>query len=173
MSQFVLDRSPRGLLELTGSDRVSFLQGMVSNDVAALTPGICCHAALLDTTGHILADLHIHARLDSLLIETNPATLNLLHVTLDKFLIMEDVQITDVSDQWSVLSVLGTEPFELPADLLPVAYPTSFPILPGMDLWLLASDKAPAWQSLLAAGFAPLTAEEADALRIEAGIPKL
>ena len=167
----ILDRSPPGLLELSGSDRAAFLQGMVSNDVAALTPGSDCHAALLDTTGHILADLFVHARPDMLLLETDPATLGVLHTTLDKFLIMEDVQIADVSSQWAVVSVLGSTGFDLPADLLASAYPTSFPILPGVDLWLPDSKDA-AWNTLLAAGFVPMTAEEAEALRVDAGIPK-
>lgn len=169
---FVLDRSPRGVLQLTGPDRAAFLQGMVSNDVAALQPGSSCHAALLDATGHLLADLFVHARPEALLLETDPETLSVLHTTLDKFLIMEDVQIADVSAQWAVVSVLGADTFDLPAALLPSAYPTSFPILPGIDLWLPQAEKDAAWQTLLAAGFSPMTAEEADALRIEAGIPK-
>ena len=173
MSQlFVLDRSPRGVLQLTGPDRAAFLQGMVSNDVAALQPGSSCHAALLDATGHILADLFVHARLDTLLLETDSETLSIVHTTLDKFLIMEDVQIADASRQWAVVSVLGAEMFDLPAALLPHAYPTSFPILPGIDLWLPPAEKDAAWRSLLAAGFSPMTAEEAEALRIEVGIPK-
>ena len=172
MSQFVLDRSPLAVLELAGADRALFLQGMVSNDVVSLAPGSSCHAALLDATGHILADLFVHARPELLLLETDPACLASLHQTLGKFLIMEDVQIADVSGRWAIVSVLGAADFELPADLLPLAYPTSFPVLPGVDLWLPAGIKDAAWRSLLAAGFVPLTAEDAEARRIEAGIPK-
>ncbi|MGI4788116.1 MAG: YgfZ/GcvT domain-containing protein [Janthinobacterium lividum] len=172
---FVLDRSPRGLLELTGSDRVSFLQGMVSNDVAGLVPGTHRHAALLDSTGHILADLHVHGRDESLLVETDPATLDTLHTTLEKFLIMEDVQIVDVSGQWAIVSVLGQEASTLLSqtpDLPGEASLTSFPIAPGVDLWLPASEKVAVWEVLLAAGASALSAEDADALRIEGGIPK-
>ena len=172
MSRFVLDRSPCGVLELTGSDRASFLQGMVSNDVAALTPGTSCHAALLDTTGHILADLHVHARAASLVLETDLATLNILHTTLDKFLIMEDVQIADVSSRWAVVSVFDDFSSSLPMDMLGEAFPTSFPILPGTDLWLPVAEKTAALRSLLAAGFALMTAEDAEARRVDASIPK-
>ena len=164
MSQlFVLDRSPRGLLALTGDDRETFLQGMVSNDVVGIPEGETRHAALLDATGHILADLHVRSQpADTLLIETDPATLSVLRSTLDKFLIMEDVQIADLSAQYAALSVYGEN-----AELV-----SAFSILPGRDIWALAEEKEAVWDGLLADGFVPMTAEEADALRIEAGIPK-
>lgn len=164
MSQlFVLDRSPRGLLALTGADRETFLQGMVSNDVVGIPYGETRHAALLDATGHILADLHVWTQPpDTLLIETDPATLSVLHSALDKFLIMEDVQISDLSAQYAVLSVYGEN-----AELV-----STFPILPGRDIWAAAEEKEAVWNSLLADRFVPMTIEDADALRIEVGIPK-
>ena len=164
MSQlFVLDRSPRGLLALTGDDRETFLQGMVSNDVVGIPEGETRHAALLDATGHILADLHVRSQpADTLLIETDPATLSVLRSTLDKFLIMEDVQIADLSARYAALSVYGEN-----AELV-----SAFSILPGRDIWALAEEKEAVWDGLLADGFVPMTAEEAEALRIEAGIPK-
>jgi len=151
----ILDRSPRGFLELTGADRETFLQGMVSNNVVGLHKSYTCHACLLDTTGHILADLHIHARPDVLLVETDPVCLEVLSATLSKFLIMEDVQIADASDQWAIISVFGVL--------------RSFP---ANDLWLPAAEKDDAWSALLALGAVPLSTEDAEALRIEAGVPK-
>jgi len=170
---FMLDRSPRGILELTGSDREAFLQGMVSNDVVGLSAGDTRHAALLDTTGHILADLHIHARPNALIIETDPACLGVLSVTLNKFLIMEDVQIADVSSDYAVVSVLfGTDG----SDQFPVlklwTSSTSFPVAAGIDLWIPVAEKAAVWSQLLDAGAVSLSAEDAEALRIEAGLPK-
>ncbi len=171
----ILDRSPCGILELTGADRETFLQGMVSNNVVGLAAGDTRHAALLDTTGHILADLHIHARPDTLVVETDPACLEVLSATLNRFLIMEDVQIADVSDQWAVVAVLGEQPADF-LELLPAlpghAAAASFPIPPGVDLWLPAAEKDAARNILLDAGAVPLSAEDAEALRIDAGIPK-
>ena len=175
MSQlFVLDRSPRGILELTGVDRETFLQGMISNDVVGLPAGITRHAALLDSTGHILADLHIRARPDSLLIEADPACLEALSVTLNKFLIMDDVEIADVSAEWAIVSVYGgmeAEPVLLPG-MSAEGFSSSFPILPGADCWLPAENKDAAWDAFLEAGAVPFSAEEAEALRVDAGVPK-
>lgn len=170
---FVLDRSPRGMLVLTGHDREKFLQGMVSNDVVGIPSGITRHAALLDVTGHILADLHVWALPDTLFIETDPACLDTLFSTLNKFLIMEDVQIADWSAQYAVLSVYGerADQTSLPG-ISAEMVSTGFPILPGVDLWVLSGEKENAWCKLLATGAVPLTAEDTEALRIEAGIPK-
>ena len=118
-------------------------------------PATCCHAALLDSTGHILADLHVHAFPDALVVETDPACLPTLHETLDKFLIMEDVTLTDVSDQWAIFSVLGDGAAPL-TDLARREAPASVPLAPGFDLWLPAAEASAAGEALTAAGAVPL-----------------
>src|ERR1700759_1445630 len=55
----LLDRSERGKLALTGAEAKSFLQGQVSNDVEALTPGRGCYAVFLTPKGKMLGDLRI------------------------------------------------------------------------------------------------------------------
>lgn len=166
----VWERSPRGLLELRGVDRGTFLQGMVSNDVLALAPGDACHAALLDSTGHILADLHVHAFPDALIVETDPACLTTLRETLDKLLIMEDVTLTDVSDQWVIWALLGEGSGRL-NDLPGAKRSLPIPLAPGFDLWLPVADTSAARQALTGAGFPLLSQEAVETLRVEAGIP--
>ena len=166
----VYDRRHRGLLELRGADRKTFLQGMVSNDVSALRPGQGCHAALLDSTGHILADLRIHAFPDFFLLETDPSCLPTLTATLDKLLIMEDVQLANVTDQWATLTVLGKETpdfSDLPGEVRPISYL----IGPGLDLWLSPSDRASALENFISAGAILLGDEGWETLRVEAGLP--
>ena len=162
----IWERSPVGLLELRGTDRTAFLQGMVSNDVAALALGGVCHAALLDSTGHIWADLRVHAFAESLVIETDLASFSTLKETLDKFLIMEEVTLTDVSGQWVLWSVLGEGAARL-SDLPGEPRPLSFPLAAGFDLWLT---KAEAENDLLPT-LPRLSAEAAETLRVEAGLP--
>ena len=166
----VWERSPRGLLELRGTDRHTFLQGMISNDVLVLAPGASCHAALLDSTGHILADLHVHAFPDVLVVETDPTCLTTLHATLDKLLIMEDVTLTDVSDQWVIFSILVEGAARL-SDLPGEKRSLAVPLAPGYDLWLPAAERDAVWEALTAASAIPLDEDAAEALRVEAAIP--
>ncbi len=158
----VWNRSPRGLLELRGTDRASFLQGMVSNDVQALAPGQVCHAALLDTTGHVLADLHVHAFADTLIVETNSECLPVLSQTLSKLLIMEDVTLSDVSADWAIVTVLGDGADDVPG----MKRLSSAPFPAAFDLWL------PAAETLAVPGAVTLTDDEAETRRVEAGTPK-
>ena len=53
----LIDLSFRVQVRMTGEDRISFLQGMISNDVKALRPGEGCAATLLTEQGRIVADL--------------------------------------------------------------------------------------------------------------------
>jgi folate-binding protein YgfZ len=57
----LVDRSERGKLALTGSGAAEFLNGQVTNDVAALTPGEGCYAAFLTHKGKMLGDLRVLA----------------------------------------------------------------------------------------------------------------
>jgi aminomethyltransferase len=55
----LVDRSETGKLALTGPDAKAFLNGQLSNDIEALTPGSGCYAALLTHKGKMLADLRV------------------------------------------------------------------------------------------------------------------
>lgn len=97
-----------GLIEVTGADRVGWLNGMVSNDVAALGPGHAsgdCHALLLTHRGAIIADLHVVWRADRFwLLVARDAVAGTL-TALEKFIVADDVTLTDASDahaQWTL-----------------------------------------------------------------------
>lgn len=186
------DRSWRSVLRLTGPDRQTFLQGMVSNDVLALAPGQGCRAAFLDTTGHVLADLRVYALSDALLIETDPRCLRRLAETLDKYLIMEDVEIADISGEMAILSLQGDGALTALARVLSAPVPAPAPLgisevtpldsitgllanrsqdpMPGYDLWLPVADAPGVWETLVTSGIVPVGEEAAEMLRVEAGI---
>jgi folate-binding protein YgfZ len=96
-----------GIVRLSGPDRVSWLQGMVTNDVAKLIPGSGCYAAHLTPQGKIVAHMHVFADEDALWLSLERAAIPNLLSAFDKLLIMEDVQVLDVSDDYSVLAVMG------------------------------------------------------------------
>src|SRR5260370_40783422 len=71
MSQsFIAPRSPRGLIAVSGEDRVAFLQGLVSNDVTRVSETRAIHAALLTPQGKYLHDFFVMALGDVRLLET-------------------------------------------------------------------------------------------------------
>ena len=101
-------RTRRGRIKLTGRDRQSFLQGMVSNDVAALAPGTGCYAFMLQATGQVIGDMRVLCTPDYLLLDVEPEQAAFVCETLEKYLIMEKCRITDVSGETSQILVGGT-----------------------------------------------------------------
>src|SRR5262245_33160069 len=63
------DRSSRGRLLVTGADRRSYLQGLLTNDIAALTAGTGCYAAYLTAQGRMIADLRVFETGDSVVVD--------------------------------------------------------------------------------------------------------
>lgn len=104
---FFVPRSERGRLRLSGRDRQTFLQGMVTNDVARLSPGGGCYAFLLDATGHVLSDARILCAPDYLLLDVEPGLASFVAETLERYLIMEKCRIADVSGETGQLFLGG------------------------------------------------------------------
>jgi tRNA-modifying protein YgfZ len=97
MTPLYYAETPRDVLALTGRDRASFLQGMVTNDVLSLTPGQSCYAFHLDATGHVLADMYVLCQEERLLLVTEPGMGETLAALLDGYLVMERVKIAPLT----------------------------------------------------------------------------
>jgi aminomethyltransferase len=78
-----------GWLRVMGSDRVRWLNGMVTNAIQPLAPGQGCYNFVLNAQGRIQGDLNAFAQPDSLLLETPSA--GRLATLFDRFIIMDDV----------------------------------------------------------------------------------
>jgi folate-binding protein YgfZ len=103
----LFDRSGEGRLRLTGADRASWLQGLVTNDVAALTPGRGCYAAYLTPQGRMICDLRVLALADALLLDLPASKTNAVRERFDTFIITEDVAVEDVTPTLRRLGVHG------------------------------------------------------------------
>ena len=103
----LMDCPHRGLLKLTGSDRVDFLHRMVSNSVKDLSPGQPRRAFILTAKGRILADLLIVHEAQYTLIDLDVHQADTVATELDNLLFGEDVQIENLSDSYHRLSLHG------------------------------------------------------------------
>ncbi len=88
----------RGVLAIAGADRTSFLQGLVSNDVTAATPGRAVWAALLTPQGKWLADFFILADADRLLLDCERAQADMLLQRLRRYRLRAAAELSDQSD---------------------------------------------------------------------------
>lgn len=182
------DISHLGLLQVTGKDRLSFLNGLLTNDFLKLGTGNGLRSALLNTKARVLADLHIYSREEDLLIDTGDAQASKVKEILDRFIITEDVQLKDVAPEYVHLTIQGHESTNHVSALLgsmveikPLQHRMIGPAMiinrdrtgqTGYDL-IVPNDEAEAvWQGLLLKGVTPVGQDALEILRLEAGYPR-
>lgn len=100
----------RGVLEVSGPDRVAFLQGLVSNDVSKIPPGEAAWSALLTPQGKWLADFFVIPHGDSLLLDAERAQVPGLVQRLSRFRLRSRVDLRDASGDWHVHAAWGSAP---------------------------------------------------------------
>jgi aminomethyltransferase len=105
----VIDRTDRAFLTGSGPDAADYLHRMTSNEVKGLAPGQGRYALQLDVQGHILADFHLLRMDDHLLLETDWLRRTPLRETLEKYIVADEVEIADVSEQLAELAVEGPQ----------------------------------------------------------------
>ncbi len=183
----------RGVLEVSGADRVRWLDGMISADVASLAPGGGAQGLLLTRQGRIVADLHVLAHSESFWLELEAAALPGVRERLAGHVIADDVAFDDLRPGLVRLAVEGPRAAERLAaagpalrDLaahawrevplggaLVTAAAYSFTGLGGFQLFAPAGSAAAVYDALLATGCEPAPADTLECLRIAAGVPWL
>lgn len=103
----LFDLSHRGLLQFTGPDRVSFLQGMLSNDLRPLQAFDGQYATLLNQQGKVLADLRVLCALNSLYLDFWANLKERIIEHLNRYLVADEVEIADRSGEYATLALQG------------------------------------------------------------------
>ena len=170
----LVDRSHRTRLELTGSDRTSFLQRLVSNDLESLGEGDGIHAALLQPKGRLMANLVILHRGESYLLDVPAAVGEAVFKKLDMYTLSSDVVVADVTGNTACLGLHGPSAAGVLKGSGIGAYPFPVDYLgeDGIDLHLPRDEAEAARQALIEAGAEPVGWRAAEALRIDAGIAR-
>jgi hypothetical protein len=97
----------RGVLAISGEDRVLFLQGLVSNNVESVTYDRSVYSALLTPQGKFLYDFFIFTDGDRLLLECDLSFLMGLKKRLQIYRLRSKVELTDVSSEFDVYVGFG------------------------------------------------------------------
>jgi folate-binding protein YgfZ len=194
-SAFV-DRSHLGRIVVSGSERASYLQGLLTNDIVALKAGHGCYAAYLTAQGRMIADLHVYELGDAILLTVIGAVKDVVLAKLDQFIFSEDVQLGDVTDTFAQVAVVGPgATASVAAIVIGVseeqlrATPdhgnlrstwTGGTVIvtrvvdtgePGFDLYVDRAEAGALKAALITAGAVELDDADAETLRIEAGVP--
>src|SRR5271165_2174391 len=109
----LFDLTGRAKIAVSGGDRVRWLNGMVSNNVRDLAAGHGVYAFLLNAQGRIQADLYVFQygfqRGESLLVDMERGQRETVLQLFDRYIISDDVEIADISDQLTALGLTGPE----------------------------------------------------------------
>ena len=165
----LFDLSDRVKLRLTGSDRVRFLNGQVTNDVRKANANLSMPACVLGAKGKIDALIFIGVGTDELFVDADAELRETLAPRLDRYLIADDVAIEDVTDQFALFHVTGEERPTLPDDALwrrGKRLGTA-----GWDLVVESAEHDRVWK-LLSDRYPVCVAECAERWRIEQGVPR-
>ncbi len=189
----LFDLAHRAMLQFTGPDRVSFLQGMLSNDVRILEPFQGQQSALLTQQGKVVAALRVLCAMNSIYLDFWEPLKEKILAHLNRYLVADEVDIHDPNEEWKMLSLQGprakrllTDLFngiELPSQLHQHAM-VQFDGTPicvvradrtghdGFDLIVQISRVSVFAERLVALGAAWIGEYTQNILRIEAGIPR-
>src|ERR1700687_1489337 len=103
----VYDLGFRARISLTGSDRVRWLNGMVTNNIRDLAVGQGVYAFLLNPQGHILGDLYAYNRAESIAVDIDRSQAEKILATFDHYIIMDDVEVKNLAEELTALGISG------------------------------------------------------------------
>jgi folate-binding protein YgfZ len=99
-----VDRSDRGVIRVSGPDRLSWLHSLLSQQLDDLPPGEPAEALLLSPNGHVEHHLHLTDDGEAVWIHVEPGTAPALAGFLDKMRFMLRVEVADLSEDYAVVS---------------------------------------------------------------------
>ena len=102
----LFDLSGRMKIRLTGSDRVRFLNGQVTNDVRKANPNLSLPACVLNAKGKIDAFVFISAGPEELFLDSDPELAETLAQRLDRYVIADDVVVEEVTAEFSLFHII-------------------------------------------------------------------
>ena len=192
----VYDLSSRAKIRLTGPDRVRWLNGMVTNNVRDLALNHGAYCFLLNAQGRIQGDLYVYNLGDALLLDTDEGQRENMLAHFDKFIVMDDVEVADISSKLIAVGLAGPKAQDAlraagiqTPDLAPLEVCTpkcecdcncvQCTVIRGDDpsgntyeTWLAPDQVKPTRDALLKAGATVASAETLEQRRIQQGIPR-
>jgi folate-binding protein YgfZ len=191
----VFDLGWRGRIFVTGGDRLRWLNGMVSNTVHGLLENQGNYSFLLNPQGRIQGDCYIYRRANDLILDTSRDQIPALLRHLNHYIIMDAVELTDVSESWTGLALAGPQAPNIARSLGLSVSSATLPdeslrltparigeveilliepyqvLVPRYEIWFHPGNVLAVWQALKGAGASSVGLEAMETLRVLEGIP--
>ena len=169
----LIDLSARGRISVSGSEAVTFLNGLITNDLKTLGENRWLPAAFPNVQGRLLAAVRVVRRAHDFLLDTEAATHEKVLKLIERFTLAGDFKVADVTEATALISLQGSRAAVIvervnleEVTVLPATHTAE----KGFDLIVGADRKAGLRQTLLDSGATPVSERVEEILRIEAGI---
>jgi folate-binding protein YgfZ len=188
----IVDMSWQAKLVVSERDRVRWLNGMVTNNIRDLALGRGVFSFVLTPKGQNQGDLVAYNRGDYLLMTTDREQSATLTTVLKRYIIMDQVEIEDISDKLTTIGVAGPNASSIlaaagidvsqlvPGQVIDIVWReigvsvarNTHPQLDGYEIWLATENVEAAWDALRAAGATPVGSDALEWYRITRGVPR-
>ncbi len=167
----IADLSGRTKLMIRGADRVRYLNGQVTSNVARLATGQTQPACVTTAKGKLCAEVMITSLDDALLVDAEASLVDSLPERLERYIVADDVTVEQAPADVSLLHVIGRDPSMIPG-LADVRFQRArrFGVW-GWDWWSNPSTTSQSG-SELASRFPILDEAFLETMRVERGVPK-
>jgi folate-binding protein YgfZ len=163
-----LDLFARTKFRIAGTDRFRFLNGQITNDLRKASETVAIEACVLNAKGKMNAHIFVGAHGECFLVDAEQELRETLRNRLERYVIADDVQIEDVTDQFSLFHVLSEKsPTTEHGRIVSLRRLAE----PGWDIWSDAA-RHDAVRQQLSSAFGFLDSAAAEVMRIEHGIPR-
>ncbi len=162
------DLSERAKFRISGTDRLRFLNGQITNDLRKANEMSAIEACVLNAKGKTDGHLFISVSGECFFVDAELDLQETLKVRLERYVIADDVQIEDVTDEFSLFHVLSRQsPLTDCGRIVSVRRFAE----PGWDIWVKAAQRNALLQQLSSL-LTPRDSDVAEVMRIEQGIPR-
>ena len=187
----VFDMSWQAKLLISGKDRTRWANGMVTNNIRDLAPDRGVYSFLLNPQGRNQGDLVVYNRGEYLLATTDRAQLEPITTLLKRYIIMDKVEIEDISDKLVSIGIAGPQAVATwssigidvsalePGQVVDTVWKefgisvvrNTHPQWDGYEIWLTPDKAEQLWETLISSGAQPVGTDALEIYRIVRGVP--
>lgn len=189
----LIDLTWRGRIEVSGTESVAFLNGLITNDAKTLEENRWTTAAFPNAQGRLVAIARVLHVGGAFIIETEAATHDRVLQTLQRYVPAGDFHVRDLSGEIMQFTLQGARAGEILASVAGreasrvdknrlaqlawreqriLVFRSSYTAEVGVDMLVPSGGAAGIWEALCSAGAHPVGLRAFEVLRIEAGVPK-
>jgi folate-binding protein YgfZ len=168
----VVDLASRVKLLFKGGDRIRYINGQVTANIATAKCPSIVPACVTTAKGRLCADVFVSIGPSGVLVDADPAVAEVLPARLERYIIADDVTMEDATESIAIVHIIGAKPDAVPEEIRGGLVPVNRFGVAGADFFPpFRKDLPPVWEKITAS-LPVLSDELLELVRIEHGVPR-